>query len=45
MKKGKNKKMSWIRKGAHNVLQIMVFITSKIWDHDWNNAFEVMITT
>ena len=40
----KNKKMSWTRKGAHNVLQIRASIASKIWNRDWDNAFEVMIT-
>jgi len=40
----RNKKMSWTRKGAHNILQIRASIASKTWRKDWDNAFEVMIT-
>lgn len=40
----KNKKMSWTREGAHNVLQIRASIASKTWDNDWEDAFEVLIS-
>lgn len=39
----KNKKMSWTRNGAHNVLQIRASVASKTWEKDWSNAFETMI--
>ena len=39
----KNKKMSWTREGAHNILQIRASIASKTWDKDWTDAFEVLI--
>ena len=39
----KNKKMSWTREGAHNILQIRSSIASKTWERDWEDAFEVLI--
>ena len=39
----KNKKMSWTREGAHNILQIRSSIASKTWERDWEDAFEVFI--
>jgi hypothetical protein len=38
-----NKKMSWTRQGAHNILQIRASIASKTWERDWEDAFEVWI--
>ena len=43
-RQGKNKKMSWTRKGAHVILQIRTSMASKSWNQDWDNAFEAMIT-
>jgi len=39
-----NKRMSWTRDGAHNILQIRTSIASKTWDRDWEDAFEVLIS-
>lgn len=39
-----NKRMSWTRDGAHNILQIRTSIASKTWDRDWDDAFEVLIS-
>lgn len=38
-----NKKMSWTREGAHNILQIRASIASRTWNEDWNNAVEVLL--